>query len=467
SPATDYFQISSSWGHVWRSRRLGDESLPLSPAMMASTKPVDWYFDDTTLPSGVAARRITLKAWVGRVRINRSEPKKSETSPRRPDERRAENRRPEGPGRGNGPARPPSGRPAQPPARPAPPPPLVFFFQCAAETARKDEAIARLEAGLQDDLDKLQAESDETLAHLRGRLLLIGLVTFGATAVGGLWLVRLSLSPLNRLTEAVRRVSVKDFRLPLDGPPLPRELDPIAARLRETLEELRRAFAREKQAAADISHELRTPLAALLTTIEVSLKKPRSPEEYRETLEDCRASGLQMNQLVERLLKLARLDAGVDPVRPRQVDLAQLAEQCAAMVRPLAEARGLDLRVRRNGPAYLAADPDKLREVVTNLLHNAIEYNKPHGSVELTVERENGHLRVEVRDTGVGIAPEAREHIFERFFRADPSRQAEGLHAGLGLAIVKGYVDLMGGRIDVESEVGQGSTFRVELPAKS
>src|SRR5262249_34955461 len=157
----------------------------------------------------------------------------------------------------------------------------------------------------------------------------------------------LGLLPLRRLSYAVSRVSPKDFRLPFDEPHLPGELRPIVDHLNQTLEMLKRAFAREKQAAADISHELRTPLAALLTTIDVALRKPRSPEEYRELLEDCRASGQQMNQLVERLLALARLDAGVDLLRPQQVDVAMLADQCVSLVRPLAEARGLSLEVQR------------------------------------------------------------------------------------------------------------------------
>jgi signal transduction histidine kinase len=247
---------------------------------------------------------------------------------------------------------------------------------------------------------------------------------------------------------------------------MPRELQPIVERLTETLDQLKRAFTREKQAAADISHELRTPLAALMTTIDVTLRKARSSEEYREVLEECRASGQQMNHLVERLLALARLDAGVDLLRPQRVDASQLAEECASMVRPLAEARGLELRVHRNGPAPLFADPAKLREVVTNLLHNAIQYNRPNGSIDLTVARKNGALKVEVVDSGIGMSAEARQHIFERFFRADPARSQDGLHAGLGLAIVKGYVDLMGGSIAVESTEGHGSTFRVELPVK-
>ena len=143
----------------------------------------------------------------------------------------------------------------------------------------------------------------------------------------------------------------------------------------------------------------------------------------------------------------------------------ELACRCADLIRPLARERGLELRVQAPKPTVLPADPDKLREVLNNLLHNAIEYNRPNGAIDLTVQRVNGALQLEVRDTGVGIAPEDRQRIFERFFRADPSRHAEGLHAGLGLAIVKGYVDLMGGTIGVDSNDG-GSTFVVNIPIR-
>ncbi len=182
-----------------------------------------------------------------------------------------------------------------------------------------------------------------------------------------------------------------------------------------------------------------------------------------------------MNQIVERLLTLARLDAGVDRLRLQKVDVAALARQCAAVVRPLAEARGLKLTVDDDavspaaggdGACLVETDSDKVREVVTNLLHNAIQYNRPGGSVGLRVARQNSRLELEVRDTGIGIAAEARGRIFERFYRADPSRGSDELHAGLGLAIVKEYIDLMGGSIGVESTEGQGSTFRVLLPVR-
>jgi signal transduction histidine kinase len=116
--------------------------------------------------------------------------------------------------------------------------------------------------------------------------------------------------------------------------------------------------------------------------------------------------------------------------------------------------------------ARLLTDPDKLREVLNNLLHNAIQYNRPAGCIDLVVTPCGEEVQFEVRDTGIGIPAEARERIFERFYRADPARAGDGLNAGLGLAIVKEYVELMGGHISVESAPGQGSTFRVQLPVQ-
>jgi heavy metal sensor kinase len=360
-------------------------------------------------------------------------------------------------------------RPPRPDDRGPPPPgfqPLSpIYIQCAASTAGREAALQGFAEGRDKDLAKLDSETAASLVDLRNHLLLTAGVAFAAAAFGCYGLVRLGLSPLRRVSDAVSRVSEKDFRLQVDRRRLPSELKPIVQRLTDTLEQLKRAFAREKQATADISHELRTPLAALLTTLEIALRKRRSPEEYQEMLHDCHTSAQQMTRAVERLLALARLDAGVDRMRPQPVDAADLAEQCAALVRPLAEARGLKLCVHRNGPVLLTTDPDKLREVVTNLLHNAVQYNRPQGAIDLTVARVNGRVRLDVSDTGVGIGAEARQHIFERFYRADPSRGEDGLHAGLGLAIAKGYLELMGGAIEVESVEGEGSTFRVHLPA--
>jgi heavy metal sensor kinase len=432
-----YFQINAEYGTSWRSRSMAERTFPFDLARFAATPLHDPRYDDTELEPGVSLRRVILKAPAARLQIVPA------------------NRR-----RGD--------RPPQPPPGPREPQELTYpaiFIQCAAETGPRDAALQELQARFDEDLADITRESHTTLASFRDRLLLISLVTFAVAVAGGLWLIQLGLAPLSRLSEAVSRISARDFRLPFEEKRTPREVRPIVERLTDTLHLLKRAFAREKQAAADISHELRTPIAALLTTLEVGLRKPRSPEEYREMLTDCHATGQHLSKLVERLLLLARLDAGVDLLRPQPIDGADLVEECAALVRPLAEERGLQLHVHRNGPIPLHADPDKLHEIVSNLLHNAIEYNRPGGSIDVAVEREDGHVQLDVRDTGIGMAPGTVERIFERFFRADPARQADGLHAGLGLAIVRSYLDRMGGTIAVESREGEGSTFSVRLPA--
>ncbi len=455
----EYFQINTSWGAVYRSQKMGEQSFAFDKSVFKSAKVPDWDGGET----GLGVGRKVYSVWfltpptsfvpLGGV-------------PRPWDTR---GRSPETKGRW------------EPWAQPS------IFIQVACDIGKLDDAVAALkerldretaplkpklekdlaalDTELAADLDNVEEETTTTLKSLRNHLLVLCVFIFAAVVMGTCVLVRLGLFPLERLSDAVSRVSEKDFRLQLDGRRLPRELSPIAERLTQTLEQLKRAFAREKQATADISHELRTPLAALMTTIDVALRKQRSADEYREALEDCKASGQQINEAVERLLALARLDAGVDRVRQQSVDAVRLAQQCVSVVKPLAEAHGLRLNVNGDDSAPLQTDPDKLREILNNLLHNAIEYNRKGGSVDVSVHRENGRLQLQVRDTGIGIPETARPHIFERFYRADPSRQSDGLHAGLGLAIVKGYLDLMGGSIDVESVEGQGSTFNVRLPA--
>lgn len=417
----EYYQIHAPWS-TYRSHSLASNNqwLPLDPAKFDKEQAEGSVWDDVPLDGDITLRRVVRKAPLSRF-VG-------------------------GPRGGPNP---------------------TLYIQCAYNLTTREAKLHEFATLRDEQLAAIQWETEESLHTLRARLLMMSAATFVATVVGAWLLIWLGLRPLRRLSDAVSRVSEKDFRLQFNTRRLPVELQPIVERLTNTLAQLKRAFAREKQATADISHELRTPLAALLTTTELALRKSRTAAEYREMLEDCRLSGQQMNRAVERLLALARLDAGVDTMRPERVDVARLAEQCAALVRPLAEARGLQLRVHGGDGAQLLADPDKLREVITNLLHNAIEYNRPQGTIDISVARENGHLHVEVRDTGIGIKPEAKEHIFERFYRADSSRGGEdGLHAGLGLAIVKGYVDLMGGTIHVDSAEGQGSTFHLELPVE-
>jgi two-component system, OmpR family, heavy metal sensor histidine kinase CusS len=428
-----------------RSQSMGEAQFKLSKATRKSLTLFMEEFDNVELRPSVKVRRVTLKtpiAGFGGVRywpwIGGKGPQPGQF------------------GKGGGAKGPPK---APPRAIDAP----TLFIQYAADLEPLEEKTLQFAAVRDQQLAELETTITDDLNQLRNRMIWVSLVTLAAIWLGGYGVIHLGLAPLSKMSDAVSKVTPKNFHLSVDPETLPDELQPIAARLREVLQHLQQAFAREKQAAADISHELRTPLAALMTTLEVGLRKNRNPEEYREILAECRSSGQHMYQLVERLLTLARLDAGVDQYYPRQVDVIDTALQCADLIRPLAKARGITVRLHLPDAVMLQTDPDKLREVLVNLLHNAIEYNKPHGSIDLSVERVNGHARLAVRDSGIGITPDALGHIFERFYRADPSRQADTPHAGLGLSIVKSYVALMDGVIQVESSEA-GTAFIIELP---
>jgi heavy metal sensor kinase len=439
-----YSQIELRRGRAWRSQAMGDRSLPSEREQFEQMSMFDWRFDDVEA-LGMRLRRVLLKAPVIRVRF-------------------------QPPGFRIPPSRPPDGTRRDRMERTSSPSPRIneaipFFIQSAADRSELDRALAELDTELQLRLQEADKQNRASLSRLSRQLVGISTLTFIVGGLGVFALVSLGLTPLRKLTDAVSQISETDFRLRYAGPNPPRELVPIVDRLTHSLALLQQAFDREKQATADISHELRTPLAGLMTTVEVALRKNRSSEEYRKTLVACLDICRQLNQLVERLLALSRLDSRTDQLKDETVDVGALADQCASLIRPLAEAHGLSLRVDKETPVQVRSDPDKLREVMVNLLHNAVEYNRPNGRIDLMVRTNEQRIQIEVRDTGIGIAPEHRERIFERFYRVDSSRHAVGTHAGLGLSIVRGCVEWLRGTISVESEVGRGSTFRVTIPS--
>jgi signal transduction histidine kinase len=464
----DYIQVNTVAGRQWESRSLGGKKFPFDPREL-DAKPsiharavegaslIDWSIGDATLGSNQeAVRRVVYK-------VPHWNPQPGRRGPPPPGRRDGRDDRPP-PGRSLLGSYVTSGVPQPSPNQPTEPLPRLYI-QCARPQAVIDAPLARFAAERDTELAELAAEITEARIKLRFDLTTIALVAFLALAVGAPLLVGRGLRPVGRLSEAVSRVSEKDFKLTHDGNDLSVELAPIHARLTQTLDLLRRAFSREKQAVADISHELRTPIAALMATIDVALRKPRTPDQYREALEECRMISKQLGQLVERIMTLASLDAGNDRLLVSRTDAGELASGCVAVIRPLAAANGVAVEVRAEDGLDVETDAGKLREVLMNLLHNAIEYNKPDGSIHLGVKRAGGNVEFEVRDTGIGMTPEVREKIFERFYRADASRHATGVHAGLGLAIVKEYVARLNGTIGVESEPGVGSTFRVTVPA--
>jgi heavy metal sensor kinase len=308
------------------------------------------------------------------------------------------------------------------------------------------------------------AETEATLAAF-DRTVAGGAVVFLALAVvGGSFLSVQALRPLGESIRAAWRLDPEDLseRLPLSG--AGDDLDQLASAFNRLLERLAAYHAQIIRFTADASHELRGPLAAMRAAIEVALQQPRDPEEYRNILATLGEQCERLTALINGLLLLARADAGEVAIRRGPVDLAAIAGEVVEMFDPLAEERGVRLVAEPAGPVTLAADPSRIRQLITNLVDNAIRFTAPDGSVTVRVEVVAGKwATLRVTDTGIGIAAEHLPHIFERFYQADAAR-APGAGCGLGLSICRWIVKAHGGYIHIRSAPGEGTTFTVMLP---
>jgi signal transduction histidine kinase len=228
---------------------------------------------------------------------------------------------------------------------------------------------------------------------------------------------------------------------------------------------LEQAFERERRFTADASHELKTPLAVLRGDIEVALRRERTPDEYRRVLQSSLEEIARLTKLTEDLLTLARSDAGESVLELEQVQLDQLASEARAYIAPLAESAGIALSYDvPSSPIAVEGDQKRLKQLLVNLLDNAIKYTPAGGSSRLALAVEDTNAVIEVTDTGRGIPSAALPHIFERFYRQTDPRDSRVTGFGLGLAISKWIVDAHGGMIEVDSQEGRGSKFTVRLP---
>jgi two-component system phosphate regulon sensor histidine kinase PhoR len=217
---------------------------------------------------------------------------------------------------------------------------------------------------------------------------------------------------------------------------------------------------------ANVSHELQTPLTTIIGFTEALVDDvPPPPEQARRFLELIHSEAVRLSRLVDDLLALSRLEHHSIPVRREPVDLRELADQVALQMQARATAAGLSLTTAGPTGVRVWGDPDLLKEVLLNLVANAIQYTPAGGRVIVTTDRQDGYGRWEVEDTGIGIPAAELPRIFERFYRVDKDRSRRSGGTGLGLAIVKHILELLDGRVAVESEPGRGSRFTVELPA--
>jgi heavy metal sensor kinase len=302
------------------------------------------------------------------------------------------------------------------------------------------------------------------IAELRNQALLLtaagaGILLLGL--VGGWWLASRAIRPIEDISATAAKISGGDLTQRINVSETESELGRLAGVLNSTFARLDAAFSQQRQFTSDAAHELRTPVSVMLTQTQTSLNRERSAAEYRETVESCQRAAQRMRRLIESLLELAKLDAGQQPMKQARFDLAQTARDCVALIEPLATARQVKISCDLS-PLECVGDSERLSQVITNLLTNAITYNKENGEVRVEGETRDGFVILRVSDTGLGISAEDLPRVFDRFYRADTSRTSG--NTGLGLAISKAIVEAHSGQMEVASEPEKGTVFTVRLP---
>lgn len=302
---------------------------------------------------------------------------------------------------------------------------------------------------------------------LQSMLLIAPIILVGAGLVG-YWLADTSLRPVETIMDEVEAISDgrslhRRLAVPLSGDEMAR----LALTVNGMLARLEQSFGSLHRFTADASHELKTPLMVLRAGVERALVHPGTPPEILQSLDETLAQINQMTEMVESLLTLARADEGRAPLALEECDLRELMVDVAETTGMLGEGVGItEVHTVPDAPVLLPVDRGRIREMLLNMVTNAIKYTPQGGTVSLHLEQDNDSVTLSVRDSGIGIAAGDLPHIFERFWRADPSRSRTGDRpgVGLGLAITKWIAEAHGGSITVQSRPGRGSIFTVRLP---
>jgi heavy metal sensor kinase len=296
-------------------------------------------------------------------------------------------------------------------------------------------------------------------------VLALGLPLAVAVAVaGGFMLVRRSLSPVAHMAATAEAITQHNLSERLPVTRSGDELEELSLALNRMIGRLEDALHGSKQFVADASHELRTPLTVMRGELENLVQEGQLPHDTREALGSVLEEVARLSGIVEGLFALSRLDAGETRAPPQRVDLGELAATTAGQMSLLAEDKEVRIACHADPGVAVEGDPARLKQVIVNLLDNAIKYTPRGGRVSLRVAREAGSALLEVSDDGIGIPAEALAHVFKRFYRVDGSRSRDQGGAGLGLSIVESICTAHGAQVEVSSAPGKGSTFRVRAP---
>jgi heavy metal sensor kinase len=294
-------------------------------------------------------------------------------------------------------------------------------------------------------------------------LLVIDMVAVAASVVGGYLIIGKALKPVDHIAERAHHIGQGNLRQRLEYMDSSSEMVRLTAVLNEMLDKLQRLFEGQEQFVQDASHEIRSPLAALRCRLEVALRQNRPPEEYRQVIEGSLGDATRLTALADDLFLLARADSNNLTMEFREVSLAEVLAGIHDQLMPLAESQAIDFTLDAEPNSTVYADRTRIAQAFRNLAENALKYTPRGGRVAIRVRPEDGDVRADIDDTGIGIPEEEQANIFRRFYRVDHARSRSDGGTGLGLAICDQIIRAHGGRIEVHSAPGRGSRFTIYL----
>jgi heavy metal sensor kinase len=308
------------------------------------------------------------------------------------------------------------------------------------------------------------SSADEAVRRTLVLLLVVCPVAIILAGIGGWVLVRNALAPVERMRRKAQQIGIDRMHERLVAPYPNDEIGGLAETLNEMLDRLEAGVIARQRLVADASHELRTPLAAMRAELDVNLRDNRRTRAERAVLHSVREEVDRMSRIVSSLLTLARADDGRLPVSLTHLELDDVVRAAVTQLESFAAQKGIELRIE-DGSVAAEADGERLQQALANLIENAIEFSPKGGVVTISTWQNADEAGLTVSDEGPGISKDAQRHVFERFYKADPSRSRESGGAGLGLAISYEIAHAHQGRIWVESEPGKGSSFSIAVPA--